>query len=368
MATVAPAGGTTTVYITVPDGVPAAPQPTWDAAQQRLAAVKKVQFKQGRAILEAATGGAMPNRYVLSDREFMYQPTRNNDPYGDPEGWPMFVVEERADGCCCTKDCLCRVCCSPMHPSLSDLYVSSGPIEGMSCCCGMCHTADYVVPEGPPVMSYERVGLCTRLPNCFVCCEMCQDEMRFHTGLPADPKMASQAGSLNTASCIAVGKVPIGGGGCTPTVELFQTAGGVDVSNATPAAVLTGPTCFGGLYDWCCDTKFQFSTNDAPGSANLATITKRKPRNCSECCRAMCTTADIYDLDMTEGAEVAPLQKALMIGEIVHLDFMFFERDQFPITCEKRDEATYITILCCLCYCYGCLCPCKVVLAIPEKK
>lgn len=146
------------------------------AVEERLGAIKNIQFKQGRAILEAATGGAMPNRFIVGDRNWKYQPMRNNEPYGDPEPWPMIIVEEAAGGCC-SRDCWCRVCCNPAHPSVTGLYLSFGPIEGMSCCCNMCHTADYSIIDvnhPAPILAFERLGCCSRFANCFVCCEMCQ--------------------------------------------------------------------------------------------------------------------------------------------------------------------------------------------------
>lgn len=342
--------------------------PSFDHAQQRLAQVQRVRFKQGRALMEGLTGGAMPNLFLVGDLDNMYQPMRENAPFGDPEGWPMFMIEEQS-GACCERDCWCRMCCTPGHPSISYLHATSGPMMAEPCeCCGQfCwHNDDVVDPVGPVIMTYERLGCCQRFSNCFVCCEMCQDELRFHVGGgDFDP---NQAGDLDPAAVTAVGKVPIGGGGCTPTVEIFQTAPGqVQVEGLTPAAYVEGPTCFGGLYDWCCDTTFFVSTQ--PGkSGDLATIVKKKPHDFNSFCRACCTSADVYDLHMAEGAVVNPMQKALILGEMVHLDFMFFESDRFPITCERSGDTTYITCLLCLCYCYGCLLPIKCCIACSEKQ
>lgn len=217
-------------------------------------------------------------------------------------------------------------------------------------------------------MTYERLGCCTRWANLFVCCEQCQDEMRFHHG--GGEFDVNSAGSLPTNNVIAVGKVPIGGGGCTPTVNIFQIPPGavpVDEKMA-PAAVVEGPTCFGGLYDFCCNTTFYVSTQ--PGkSGDLATIVKKKPGDCNECCRAVCSTADIYDMHIAEGSVISPTQKALLMGELVHLDFMFFEQDRFPVTCERGvdQKSTIITCLFCLCYCYGCLIPCKASLQLKDN-
>jgi len=236
-------------------------------------------------------------------------------------------------------------------------------------CCGQfcCHQRDHADPiQGPAILTYERLGCCARFANCFVCCEMCQDEMRFHSGFHQD---ANEAGNLPTNDIIAIGKVPIGGGGCTPTVNVFNLPPGAGLTAdsvekmepaITPSFVVEGPTCFGGLYDWCCDTTFHVGRTS--GAKDMATIVKKKPEDCcgEQMCRACCTTADIYDFHVKPEGQVTGMEKAIIMGELAHLDFMFFERDQFPITCEMQDKTLWITVMLCLCYCYGCLCPIKI--------
>jgi len=351
---------------------------TMQAAADRLDAVKHAQFKQGRAFLEAITGGAMPNRFVLSDMMYQYQPMRDGKEYGKPEGWPMFIAEEKY-GDCCSRDCWCRCCCNPMHPSITELYVSSGPIQAEACCCGCCNQPDFANPEGQPIMTYERLGCCARFANCWVCCECCQDEMRFHNGgddfmhtRDGNARYApSKAGECDVNDLLAIGKVPIGGGGCTPTIETFQIAPGdagdkLNVEGKKPIYVVEGPTCFGGCYDFCCNTTFTIGTE--AGKADLVEIVKQKPDDCDTCCRACCSTADIYNFHVKEGAMIDKQHKAMMIGSMVHLDYMFFERDRFPVTCEREGDTTWVTILCCLCYCYGCLCPCKLAIPLKDKQ
>merc|ERR1711970_271186 len=105
---------------------------------------------------------------------YQYQPMRDGKEYGKPEGWPMFIAEEKYGGCC------------------------------------------------------------ARFANCWVCCECCQDEMRFHNGgddfmntRDGNARYApSKAGECDVNDLLAIGKVPIGGGGCTPTIETFQVAPG----------------------------------------------------------------------------------------------------------------------------------------------
>lgn len=230
-------------------------------------------------------------------------------------------------------------------------------------------------------MTFERFGLCSRFANCFVCCEMCQDEMRIHAG-DVGGNIGGNTGSyqyspLPEDSCIMVGKVPIGGGGCTPTVELFERINPNPITPEMDAfdkfGVLEGPTCFGGCYDFCCDTTFYVSNTS--GARDVATLTKKKPGwNCNDCCKAACTPADTYNMVLQPGGlEWPPEKRAMLLANLVHLDYMFFEEDRFPITCERKEggdsnSGTMIRILCCLCYCYGCLCPIECCLFIPDKQ
>jgi hypothetical protein len=69
---------------------------------------------------------------------------------------------------------------------------------------------------------------------------------------------------------------------------------------------------------------------------------------------ALCTPADTYNLDFKD-LGITPQQKAAIIGEMVHLDFLFFEADQ-PI-CRQSDDGKTCYILLCTCYCLGALCP-----------
>ena len=61
---------------------------------------------------------------------------------------------------------------------------------------------------------------------------------------------------------------PIGGGGCTPTLNLVRTG------ETEPMAVVEGPMCFGGWLGACFDTVFKVSTK--PGKAgDVAVISKK---------------------------------------------------------------------------------------------
>eukprot|EP00505_MAST-04D_sp_SCG-Rhode-Island_P003477 Stramenopile-MAST_4_protein_3477 len=332
-----------------------------------LANSNNIRMKQGRALLEGFTGGAYPNIYVFSDFNSMYQQYRNGKPWKDPVPLPIFFVEEQYGGCC-SRDFWCRICCSPGHPSVLKFYHASPPMPqspAKYCCikCGERPDESRPLYDRGAFMTLERIGLCNRLPNCFVCSEVCRDEMRLHAG---DVGKANQAGNLSQEDVLAYGKVPIGGGGCTPTVHVMDRSTG----NEVQTAVIEGPMCFGGFMDCCVTTDFQVSREKGK-SGDLGKIVKEVPVGCSEWCRAACTTADTYDLMLTEEGrmKLTPVQKAALIGEMVHLDYMFFERDQFPVTCEQRGKSdqTWISCMLCLCYCYGCLVPCCITVPLPEE-
>ena len=357
-----------------------------------LANANRLRLVQRRAFLEGFTGGAYPNLCKLCSTLFivcflliklatsnalflflrckdsvcdwnqLHQQVRNGQPYGQPIPKPIFIIEEES-GACCSGDWWCRVCCSPNHPILLKIYHATAlqPQDPQKCCCITCgQRPDISYPDKNrgAILSLERFGLCQRFAGCWVCCECCQDEMRIHRG---DVGQAGDAGSLPEGTMLGRGIVPIGGGGCTPTVNIMDRSAGVPEKQA---AVIEGPMCFGGILDCCCDTSFKISRTKGK-SGDLGRIIKKIPEGCSGWCRAACTTADTYDIELTEaGAQtMTPFEKAAVISEAIHLDYMFFEKDQFPISCEQRGNTTYLTLTACLCYCYGCLCP--IQLTVP---
>ena len=123
-----------------------------------------------------------------------------------------------------------------------------------------------------------------------------------------------------------------------------------------PFAVVEGPTCFGGCMDLCCSTKFMVSST-AGKSGDLASITKKPPTGACGWFAALCTVADTYNIDFNQNNGLTPKQKASIIGEMAHLDFLFFESDQ-PL-CRFDDTTSTCYILLCTCFCFGFLCPCE---------
>merc|ERR1712196_661356 len=196
-----------------------------------LQAVDKIRMQQGRALLEGVTGGAMPNKYLISDWTHMYQPMRDGQPYGEQLPYPMFYIEEQSGGCC-SQDCWCRICCSPGHPALLKFYFSGEPYDpGNCCCCVKRKDTSDKRDDLPAFMTMERFGCCTRFANCWVCCECCQDEMRIHRADLGED--GSSVGSLGTENLKYRAVQPIGGGGCTPTLEIREfTAPGQAIAGA----------------------------------------------------------------------------------------------------------------------------------------
>lgn len=276
--------------------------------------------------------------------------------------------------------------------------------------------ADYQVynPINNPVLTFEKGGNCDNCAqcgslNCFVCCAKCQSHAWMHNGdVPSTyaPKKVccstidhwefqDTPGLLETPrpNAFAHAVVPIYGGGCTPTVNVMERD---QQGKEVEFAVVQGPTFFGGCMDLCCSTKFTVSRK-GDKSADLALITKKnKDPGCMGLMVALCTPADTYNLDFAPGHGLTPTQKAAIVGEMIHLDFLFFEAGKgtnvlvwevdrvcsvfcawidflcflcflvlfFFFFCQEqplcKSEESGCSMLLCTCYCMGCLCPCKL--------
>lgn len=346
-----------------------------------LANVDHLEFKQGNVLAEALTGGCAANSYMISDRTAKWNAAENapNDrakaEKDTPIGEAFFLMKEESS-------CWCRACCNPAQPALVKFY-NTGPGQvrnGMGC--GPCKQDDYKVYPivNDPVLTFEKGGNCDNCAqcgptNCFVCCAKCQSHAWIHNGNVQSeyaPKSCvcceiphwefeNNPGLLETPrpNAFAHSVVPIGGGGCTPTVNVMERYAN---NNEQQFAVIQGPTFFGGCMDLCCSTKFTVS-RAGDKSGDLAIITKKnKDPGCIGLCVALCTPADTYNLDFSPGHKLSATQKAAIIGEMIHLDFLFFEAEQ-PI-CREDESACYLLL--CTCYLAGCLCPIQCI--FPKKK
>lgn len=323
--------------------------------------VNMIGFRQGNVFWEFVAGGCAANTYMVVDRS---------------KDEAILLGEEESD-------CCCRCCCAPAQPALVKFY--NATYAGMSpsaCCNNFPPKKMYTKDAGEAsiaVMTVEKPGCgqnyaqCGQT-NCWVCMECCRSEAWVHKGaVHSEPAHIpccgteiknykfpqGEPGLANKATAIGHVKVPLGGGGCTPTVEIMETVNGTDQA---PFAVMEGPTCFGGLLDLCCPTYWALSK--APGkAADVGMIIKKAPEGGMGFCIQMCTPVDTYDIDFKPEAGLTADQKAILLGELIHLDFLFFESEQ-PL-CHRDDASKTWHLLLCVCYCYGCLCPCELV--IPEK-
>lgn len=252
-----------------------------------------------------------------------------------------------------------RCCCAPEHSFFAKFYllgedgktkkseqaVMTMEREGCDCC--------FTGPCPKPC-------LC-----CFACTESCADGAQFYAGdLEGNPGVFK--GERERTKLLGEMIQPVGGGGFKPVLQIMDrdsTKG----SNA-PAemfAATRGPCCFGGCSEFCCDTDFGISIAH-PGQTvaqlhelpfgDFASIKKRKPSSFGGALRELFTDSDIYEVTFLS-KDITVQQKANILASMVHLDFMFFERDNDMCYCENGD----IHIVLFNCFCYGCICPCECV-------
>lgn len=318
----------------------------------------------GNVFWEAVSGGCVANTYMITDR---------------PSDTALFIMEENSS-------CWMRCCCDPAQPALVKFYnvVFGGDRPEKKCCGILCSPARKMYNKQPgvgAVMTMEKPGMCSNFAqcgptNCCVLLACCQSEAWMHTGDVGSVRSdkgcgpckaahwdfpTGEPGFLDKTTAFSHAQVPMFGGCFTPTVNIMARTNGVE--DTTPWAVVEGPTFFGGCMDLCCTTKFAVSKTKGK-SADIAMITKKAPEGGCGLCVALCTPADTYLLDFNLETKLSPQQKAAIIGEMVHLDFLFFEADQ-PI-CRTNNDDSVLFILCCTCYCMGALCPCEC--CIPLNK
>ena len=123
--------------------------------------------------------------------------------------------------------------------------------------------------------------------------------------------------------------------------------------------IAKGPCCFGGCSELCFSSEFGISTNaETVELGDYAKITKKKPKSLGQAAREGFTDADIYEVDFF-AKEITPEQKANVLSSMVHLDYMFFERDNDM--CKYENDGCSIVLF--NCFIYGCVCPCKLHLS-----
>merc|ERR1712110_111024 len=129
-------------------------------------------------------------------------------------------------------------------------------------------------------------------------------------------------------------------------------------------AYAEGPQCFGGCMDLCTTTTFGVNpmktgsnkTNGLPGG-QMASIQKDKPQGCKGLCMAVCSDVDTYKVTFND-PKLNPIQRAAVLAETVHLDYMFFESDRdFCEVDDNGDGSGVIYITMCTAYVRGALIP-----------
>jgi len=198
--------------------------------------------------------------------------------------------------------------------------------------------------------------MCNKNYGCFACCDCCLDGITVVAGATQEESDVD-IGKLDPAQAgiIGHGVVPFLGGHCTPTLHLKK-----NTSDDTPWAKLQGPMCFGGCSELCCDFKFpisRFEGDDKLG--DIAVIKKRRPRGGFAVGRELFTDADVFTIAFKDKS-LTPEEKALILGNQLLLDYMFFEKGEQD-KCGATDDGKGCYINLCNIFCYGCVCPCKIV-------
>jgi len=287
-----------------------------------------IYMRQHWSMLEAATGG-------LFERSNVYDVYKSNS-YEDKD--KLLKIQARSTNCE-------RQCFAPMHSV-------------------MLHISDL---NGNTFVTIQRKGVCSDFPmKCCIgqCCALtdcCQDGIIIHEGkVTAEPACCNLGccccdgfghGTLHNANPISKAQVPMCGGGCYPTIDIFE-----DYNSTSPNGRMKGPMCFGGCSELCCESDFSYKTNDgrAVGRAR-----KLVPNTCGQVCQELCTDSDRYMISFAEGSSGE--EKANTIGLALLADYMYFERDQGMITCTFEGGKPALKCTCCLMSCCGEVIPCTCI-------
>ena len=219
-------------------------------------------------------------------------------------------------------------------------------------------------PSSPPFMSMEREGCDCGGPCpkpclcCYACTPGCKEHASLYagdlTGTPGEKK-----GKREVAKLLGESVQPTLGGGLRPVMQTMERADANDPKGETKMfAAAQGPCLFGGCIKLCFDAQFDFGPADpevglssVTFSDEYALITKLKPKSLGQGVREMFTDSDIFEVKFLK-KDITPQQKANVLAQLIHLDYMFFERDNDM--CDDQG----LTI--CNCFCWGCVCPCRI--------
>lgn len=326
---------------------------------QKLENIDKFHINQGKPWLEGLTLGVWPNSYIISDA------SRTVEIQGDPNGnrapVPVFMVQEESNICI-------RCLCPGNQPFVARVHHAKPEVHHSPPCCGCPAPPRYIPDTNAGVaMTLEREGCCSRWLGCWVCSSFCQNDMFMHPG-SASVSPGSTRPEQDTYFARSV--IPIGGGGCTPTFELFVREGvrskmGVD-GEEKPFAWSQGPTFYGGWLSACFDTIFNISSEKGDRkNPDYVEIRKMRAETCGKWCIELCTKVDHYAINTKEKYKtLTPEEKMAILGNVIHIDYAFFEND--PPPCYVQGDNNSAVIICTLCmwYCWGCSCPVQICIPL----
>ncbi|VEU38955.1 unnamed protein product [Pseudo-nitzschia multistriata] len=276
----------------------------------------------------------------------------------------VMIIKEESDGCS-------RCFCAPNHSIFVKFYMVGSDAPEIK----PGEKIDWSYePSGAPFMTFEREGCdccfkgaCPKpCIGCYACTEGCRDIGTLHAG-DLDGKPGEKDGKRERVSLIGESIQPKGGGGFKPVMQMMDRADPSDGAEGKTElfAASRGPCVTGGCSALCCSSPFGVAVADQSMYENssklhkqnfgdYATITKIRPKKFSQAMREVFTDSDIFDVTFAQKS-VSAQQKANILAHIIHLDYMFFERD--GDMCGNDENGSYINI--CNWFCYGCICPCK---------
>lgn len=228
------------------------------------------------------------------------------DIFDETHGTRLMVAEERSDG-------LTRCCCAPEHTLLVDVHA--------------------VDPEGNKlyqVMTLERLGCCTQKP-CLCCCSCaapCTDKATVYAGA-----VEGEAGELPAERILGVAEQPTVAQGSvfTPMIRVMDRS-------EKEIGTISGPCLFGGCSEFCFDSSFRLDKE-------RALIQKVRPRDLQGALRELVTDSDMFRMQISD-TTLDPTSKANLIGSMLLLDYMFFERVRARHCCAPRRLRSLCSALC----------------------
>jgi len=310
-------------------------------------------IQQRIRMIEAVTGGCIEqaNVYDVFDHETNKR---------------IMIIKEESDGCS-------RCLCSPDHSVFVKFYHVDASAPELQ----PGQKVDWAYePSGTPFMTFEREG-CDCFGSCpkpclccFACNESCSQVGTLHAGDLAG-KPGDAKGKRERTKLLGETIQPRGGGGFKPVMQMMDRADPNDgaTGRSEMFAATRGPCLTGGCAKLCSSFEFGSAVASPQDEGNVkklhslnfgdfATITKLKPKTMAQGAREMFTDSDLYDVRY-KNPSITPQQKANVLAQMVHLDYMFFERD--GDMCYSDGSGFHIVLF--NCFIYGCVCPCEIVLS-----